>query len=106
MLDGGDRRLQRWNSSERRVQLGARPLRIKLVAATCFEPLQRHVERVLLILGVPARHLKTLLSTAQVEVGNGQLGGEQHLKILDIFFRRGEQGATALRRLADATEDV
>jgi len=62
MLHGVDRCLQLRNSCQRRVQLGASAFGIKLVASTCLEALQRDVERVLLILGVAARHLQAVLA--------------------------------------------
>src|SRR5438034_4681570 len=96
MLDGDYRRLELRDSREGRVQLSAGAFGVELVAATCLEALQRDVERVLLILGVTARDLESILRTAQIEVGDGQLRGQQHLEIL-----RSEEHTSELQSHSD-----
>ena len=106
MLDGDYRRLELRDSREGRVQLGTGAFGVELVAATCLEALQCDVERVLLILGITARDLESILRTAQIEVGDGQLRGQQHLEILHILLGSADQRGTSLGRFADPAEDI
>src|SRR5262245_66687263 len=106
MLDRSSDLFQRGDRGERRVQLSSRPLVIELAAPPGVEPLPRHVERVLLVLGALARDSQSVLLTAQLEVIDRKLRGEQDMEVPDVLFGRAHQGVLSLRRFTNPAEQV
>ena len=76
ILRGGNLRFPRGNLGQRRAELGLCALGIEGTAAPGVEPLARDLERAALILRVLARDAELLLCATQLEIRQGQLGGE------------------------------